>query len=296
MSNPSALLRPMRSEDVPDAERLCDEAFLDADRALTPPALPAPVGRSPGRSREWIERTRHFLTTDPGGCWAAEVNGTLVGFATSYRRDLTWFLATYAVRPGLQGAGIGRMLLDAALGHGRGCLRAMVSASGDPKAFRRYRLAGFTMHPQLALTGRVDRSAIPALRHVREGSGDDFALLDSVDRRCRDAAHGPDHELLARFHRLVVIDRPGSSGYAYLSGSGPALVAATDRRTAAELLWESLASCPPDEPASVRHVTAVNDWAVDVGLAARLAVHQEGYLALRGMKPPMPYLHNGSFL
>ncbi len=35
---------------------------------------------------------------------------------------------------------------------------------------------------------------------------------------------------------------------------------------------------------------------MDVGLEARLDLHQEGYLALRNMKPPAPYLHNGVFL
>ena len=40
----------------------------------------------------------------------------------------------------------------------------------------------------------------------------------------------------------------------------------------------------------VGHVTPANEWAVDVGLAARLSVTTRGYLALRGMKPPTPYL------
>ena len=44
------------------------------------------------------------------------------------------------------------------------------------------------------------------------------------------------------------------------------------------------------------HVTAANEWAVDVGLACRLQVWTSGYLALRGMKPPTPYLHSGHFL
>ena len=46
----------------------------------------------------------------------------------------------------------------------------------------------------------------------------------------------------------------------------------------------------------VGHVTAANQWAVDVGMAARLDLHQEGYLGLRGMKPPAPYVHNGALL
>ena len=36
---------------------------------------------------------------------------------------------------------------------------------------------------------------------------------------------------------------------------------------------------PPDTEIDVHHITAVNDWALDVGLEARLDVHQAGYLA-----------------
>ena len=83
------------------------------------------------------------------------------------------------------------------------------------------------------------------------------------------------------------------SGYVDRGGR-VALLAATNRRTATRLLWEALASS--DGPTEVGHVTAANEWAVDVGMAARLDLHQEGYLALRDMKPPAPYLHNGVFL
>ena len=47
---------------------------------------------------------------------------------------------------------------------------------------------------------------------------------------------------------------------------------------------------------TVGHLTAANDWAVEVGMAARLDLHQSGYLALRGMKPPSPYVHHGTLL
>jgi hypothetical protein len=43
-------------------------------------------------------------------------------------------------------------------------------------------------------------------------------------------------------------------------------------------------------------VTAANEWAIDVGMAARLELHLDGYLALRGMSPPAPYVHHGTFL
>ena len=283
------LIRPMTVEDVAAAERLSDEAF-------TPLAEPGmSVNRSPEHRAAWCVRAQHLLTTDPAGCWVAERDDTMLGFASSFRRDLTWFLATYAVRPELQGAGLGRALLEAALTHARGCLRGMLSASRDPRAFRRYRYAGFTMHPQMVLRGRVDRSALPVLDHVRDGSETDFDLLDSLDRQRRDAAHGPDHAVLLAQNRLVVVDRPGGSGYAYIAPDGkPAVVCASSRRVAATLLWEAVASAPDE--IVVPHVTAANEWAVDVGLAAGLSVETAGYLAVRGMRPPAPYLHHGALL
>jgi hypothetical protein len=132
---------------------------------------------------------------------------------------------------------------------------------------------------------------------VREGSLGDRDLMDSVDRRVRDSAHGVDHEVMLQGHRLVVVDRSTGSGYAYVPpAGGVSLLAATNRRTATDLLWESLAASDPETPVSIDHVTAVNEWAVDVGLESRLEPWTEGYLALRGMKPPAPYLHNGGLL
>ena len=285
----------MGPEDVVAAERLSAEGFYELEKRLAPRGGPDPAIRSPERGGQWVQRTLHLLGTDPGGCWVAEVDGRMVGFATSLKRELMWILATYVVRPGLQGQGIGRALLAAALHHGRGCLRGMFSSSADPKAIRRYRAAGFSLHPQMHLTGTVDRSAIPVVDKVREGSAADFELMDSIDRRVRGAAHGPDHALLAGMFRLVVSDTSTGSGYAYHASDGtPTLLAATNRRTATGLLWECLAAT--GETALVPHVSAANEWAIDVGLAARLDLAQDGYLALRAMRPPTPYLHHGSLL
>ncbi len=274
------MVRPMHLDDVESAERL----------------------RARGGSRndthpQWRRLTEHLLGTDPAGAWVAEVGTELVGFASSCRRDLLWILASHAVAPDADRQGVGAALLGAALTHSRGCLRGMLSATADPLDFRRFRSAGFDLHPQMRLQGVVDRSSLPVVEHVHEGTAGDVHLLDSLDRRLRDAAHGVDHSLLRESCALLVTDRPAGSGYAYVDGRGQVvLLAATHRRTAADLLWQGLALTAPGTEVSLEHVTAANHWAIDVGLAAGLEVSTSGYLGLRGMKPPSPYLHHGRLL
>ena len=293
----AAVVRPMREGDLEAFGEITATSYYEVDTRTYQRAWPDPVRRPAGRNSAWINRTRAALRTDAGGCWVAEVDGEVVGGAVSRVRELMWILASFAVRPEQQGQGIGTQLMASALHHGRGCLRGMFAASADPGAVRRYRLAGFDLHPQMLLTGVVDRSAIPVVERVREGSTGDVDLLNSVDRQTRGAAHLSDHELLLDQFRLVVSDHSTGSGYAYVDADGsPCLVAATNRRTAARLMWEALASSPPGEQVSVHHITAANAWALDVGLTARLAIYQNGYLCLRSMKPPAPYLHHGSLL
>lgn len=285
----------MTIDDVPAAERLSDAAFFELDSRERRVSEPEPRSRSDAHRGVWKERTRHLVHTDPGGCWVAEDDSGLVGIATSFRREVLWGLATYAVLPGRQGTGIGKPLLAAAMDHGRACTRGMIAASSDTRAARVYWQAGFDLHPQMSLTGTVDRTAIPVVEKVREGSASDVDLMDSVDRSTRGAGHGPDHELMVELWRLLVSDSSTGSGYVYLSERGsPALLAASNRRTATRLLWAALAE--GDGDVDLRHVTGANQWALDVGLAARLQLRQEGYLALRGMKLPSPYVHSGALL
>ena len=289
------VIRPMTLDDVPTAERVSDESFFALDSASRRLGEPEPERRTPPHRASWIERTEHFVRTGPGGCWVAEDTTGIVGIATSYRREVLWCLATYAVLPGRQGRGIGKPLMAAAMNHGAACTRSMLSASGDAKAVRIYRQAGFDLHPQMYFTGTVDRSAIPMVEKVREGSAADVDLMDSLDRAARGAGHGVDHELMLRSWPLLVSDTSTGSGYAYLNERGQlALLAASNRRTATRLMWAALAEGPAT--VTVHHLTGANQWALDVGFAARLQLHQEGYLGLRGMKPPSPYVHNGALL
>jgi GNAT superfamily N-acetyltransferase len=288
-------IRPMEPEDVPEAERVSDEGFFELDTRSRRPDDPPAARRSDPHRAVWLERTLHFVRHDRDGCWVAEDEHGMVGMVTSFRRETLWCLATYAVLPDRQGQGVGQQLLAAAMSHGRACTRAMLSASSDSRAVRIYHQAGFGLHPQMYLTGTVDRSRIPVVDRVREGSAADIDLMDSLDRATRGAAHGIDHELMLRSWRLLVSDTSTGSGYAYLNERGHlALLAAGNRRTAARLLWAALADGPAET--TIGHVTGANQWVLDVGFAARLQLKQEGYLGLRGMKPPTPYVHNGALL
>jgi GNAT superfamily N-acetyltransferase len=290
-------IRPMAPEDVPAVERLTAEGFHELDLRTYPRSWPEPRMRTEEKAARWRLRMAHMLRHDPEGCWVAEGPDGLIGVSAALKRDLTWILATFVVRPGVQGRGVGRQLLDASLHYGRGCLRGILAASADPRAARRYRLAGFTLHPTMLMSGTVRRDLLPVVERVREGSAGDIDLMNSVDRLVRDAAHGVDHEVLTASYRLVVIDRSTGSGYAYVEpDGGPYLLAATNRRTATDLLWETLAASSPDRACTIAHLTAVNEWAIDVGLAARMDLHSTGYLGVRHMKPPMPYIPSGHFL
>jgi GNAT superfamily N-acetyltransferase len=245
-------------------------------------------------------RTRHLVANDPRGCWLAVVDGRPVGYALSLLREGVWILALTAVLPEFQGKGIGRLLMDRAAEYGRGSLRGMLTVSVDPAAARRYRKAGFTLHPTMKLTGEPDRSALLEAGEalpVHRGTERHLELLDSIDRRVRGAAHGVDHRLmLAHYEELLVADTHAGSGYCYRNGGRVTLVAATSRSMAARLLQEALARVPQGTSARVEWLTAEQEWAVDVGLDFGLTLENRGYLALRGMKPPNGYLPNGGFL
>ena len=287
-------IRPMVADDVPAAEQLSDEAFFALDQRTTPRDQPAPERRTRQHSATWISRTRRFIEHDPGGCWVAEDGSGLVGFATSFVRERVWCLATYAVRPGLQGAGIGRRLLEAAEEYGASCPAGLLSASVDPRAVRRYWRSGFELHPQMFLRGPVDRQRLVTVGGVRDGRPDDVAMMDQVARDLRGGGHGPDHEALAEMARPLVAETATGHGFAYTDGARLAVLAATDEATARALLWTCLAEAGAEY--LVPHVTGANHWAIDVALTAGLDLAQSGYLGVRGMAPPAPYVHNGAVL
>ncbi len=291
------LLRPVRdsASDARAVREVAVAAFAAMEEELGGTAVPwTPAGIAVSEAK-----TRYLAVTDPGGCWIAEDGGEAVGAALALRREGLWGLSLFAVLPSAQGKGIGRLLLDHAAAYGRGCLRGIIVASPDPRAARRYHAAGFQLHPTMVFSGQVDHAALPAADGIPVHLGDAShrQLLDSVDRRVRGGAHGGDHEQLLRTaDDLLVVDTLAGSGYCYRREGRVVLLAATSRRLAARLLTEALLRVPVGTEAKVTNATGEQDWAVDVCLAAGLTVSTRGYLALRGMRPPAPYLPSGAYL
>jgi GNAT superfamily N-acetyltransferase len=242
-------------------------------------------------------RIRHIAAHDADGSVVAERDGEVIGIGLAIRRKSLWFLSLLAVRQGLQGGGVGRQLLDATLEYGRDCPRAMICASPDPKALRRYGRAGFALHAGYEATGTADRSEIPTGLGIREGDWErDAQFYNELIAARRGAPLGPDlgfwrdqgMRLLIRdggtpADRAAVALRPGSLG----------TLAAASQEAAARVLWAAIAETPGE--VTVGYLLNNQQWAIDVALAARLPLKITDTLCTRGFLPPAPYLPSGIF-
>jgi GNAT superfamily N-acetyltransferase len=284
------VVRPLLPDDVPGADAVGWGALREQ----------IPAGFHPDddelRTTRGRARIAHLQATDPEGCWVAERDGEIVALALSLVREDVWGLSLFAVKPGLQGQGIGRRTLEPALAYAEGRRGAIILSSTDPRAMRRYFRAGFRLRPCMTTAGPINRSRIPAGLRSRPGHLEaDRDVLDAASRHVRGASHGPDLEAIAGAGgRLLVLD---DRGFAFHREGSPVLLAARDDEAAADLLWSCLAGGPPGGPVHVDFISEHNDWAVAVSLDAGLALGTEGPVFVRGETGPFtPYLPSGAFL
>ena len=288
---PAVVVRPLRPDEAQAAHLSSFSTFaeLDARSGLSAPE------HTPEVLRRGTARVAHRQRTDPHGAWAAELDGRLVGVALAVRREGLWFLSLLTVEPGLQGAGVGRRLLEAALGTAEDAAAGLVLSSADPKALRRYARAGFAPTPGYVARGPLDRALLPAVPSVRESSLDrDGELVEDVARSLRGAGFGPDLAFLQAFGaRLLIADGPEGRGFAVLDGTRLRPLGATTTTAARALLWTALAESGPD--VTVEFLTGGQQWAIDVVLAARLPLLPGSSVCTRGRLGPFtPYLPSGT--
>lgn len=287
----SAEVRPMVAADVAEADRVAHAAM----RTVFPDAV-EPEERI--RTARGVRRIEHLLVTDPNGAWVAvDPDGAILGVALALVREGLWGLSLLAVDADRHGEGVGGALLRAALGTAAGCRGGIILSSEHPAAMRSYARAGFALRPAVAVSGIVDRRAVPGGLRSRPGDVEaDRGTIDRASRHVRGASHARDVPvLLQRGARLWVLpDR----GFVVAESTGNlVLLAAVDEEAATDLLWTAWAEAPPGATLEVDPITAGHDWIVRAGLEAGLALSAVGPVFTRGdVGPFAPYVPSGVFL
>jgi GNAT superfamily N-acetyltransferase len=278
----------MTLDDIDGVVAVVEAADADAERrAGREPETPTPEGRE--YFRKGMER---FVERDPEGAWAATEGGTVVGMGEAIRRGSFWGLSMLFVHPDRQSRGVGRRLLEATMTYAAGATVRMIMTSPDPRALRRYSRAGLAIHPAVEAEGVVDRSAIPTGLPGRPGDVSDLDLVAEVDSRLRGSRAEDVEFLVKQGVRMEVVDDGARRGYALHRKNRLALLGATDEETAALLLWRTLAET--DDKAQLWCLTAGQDWAVRVALAAGMKVVGAGPLFVDGMPvPPRSWVPSG---
>jgi len=276
-------VRPMERTDIPAAVSVSAAAF---DFELT----------EPDAANRWVERLEHPLATDPEGAFVAERDGAVVGVAEAIRRERLWCLSLLAVRPGMQGAGAGRALLERAMDYRGGTDCGLIVSSNDHRALRLYARAGFSLRPTFDAVGPIDRRALPRPHpEVCERGSEDLEALEAISREVRGAPHTLELELA--LHSGVRLLRLGDRGFALAQrGVGVWVLAARDEQAAVALLWSALEMAGESDRAGVRWITGEQDWAIEVVVRAGLRLSAHGALCVSGRPGSLrPFVPSGAF-
>ncbi|MDX6198850.1 MAG: hypothetical protein QOJ79_2001 [Actinomycetota bacterium] len=288
-------LRPLLPEDVAAADVMATAA-LRASAAAHDAGHPLPA-----RTPEMVERGRyriaHLQRSDPTGAWIAVDGDSVVGIALALRRGQMWFLSLLAVATELQSRGVGKQLLDVSLRTAEGAGCCWILSTTDPKAVRRYALSGFAPHPGYSATGQLDRALLPGDLAVRDGDwATDGQLVDDVVTQLRGAPYGPDlGAMQATSQQLLVAEDGRARGFAVVRNGAVGSLGATTPALAQRLLWAVLARADQSE-ITLDWLTADQQWAIEVALAARLSLGPGPSSCRRSTLGPMtPYLPSGAY-
>jgi GNAT superfamily N-acetyltransferase len=283
-------VRPMAFEDVDAVIAVVNAANADqVARQVVPPPPPRTAAQTAAYRRAHVR----FVERDGPGAWVAAREGSVVGMAEAIRRDGFWGLSMLFVRPEDQSRGVGRALLEAALGYADGADVRMIQSSPDPRAMRRYARLGLAMHPTAEISGSPDRKSIPTDLPGRGGDANDLELVASVEAalgrsRSEDVAFG-----LEVGDRLDVVETDGCRGWMLWQPGRLLMLGATDEETASTLLWRFVGQT--GDNAAVVGLTAAQNWAFNVAHDARLSLRVDGAMFVAGMAVPGPWIPSGWF-
>jgi RimJ/RimL family protein N-acetyltransferase len=282
---PDVTIRPMREDDVVDADRVCVDVLYS----------PFPGEDEPVRAARQHARIAHLLATDPGGCWVAEHEGRVQGVALSLIREHVWGFSLFGIAEELQGRGLGRALFARCWAYGAKARGHIVLSTTNPAAMAVYARTGLPVRPCLAAAGIPDLSRAPQLDGVEDAGEAGIPLADVIGRELRGAGHGRDLPVpMAHGARLLVYQ---DRAFALARGGNIVMVGARDAEAAQRMLWALFATAGPGATVNVDFLTAGQDWALPVCLDARLALSPDGPMFAGGTLGPMaPYIPSGAYL
>lgn len=288
--------RPMTEDDVPAAVAAFDSGLL---AMLARHQLPV-TGNSIQDERRRLDRTRHFLGTDPGGSWVAQDGGTVIGMSQSFVRENYWILSQLGTVPGRQGHGVGRELLRLALSHGDPHSPGTIQCSRDPKAMALYTSFGFVLHPVVAAWGVMRPRSVVRPPEVQRFEPDEVTereldVIAAVDRKVRGSARSVDI--------VSMLSQPGNrlllhadQGYAVARDERIVTLGARHEESATLVLRAMLAEAPAGETIEINWLTSAQQWAIRVVVEAGIELQPYGPVMVRGMDgPPKPYIPSGGY-
>jgi GNAT superfamily N-acetyltransferase len=282
---PDVHIRPMRDEDVVDADRVCLDVlyttFAGEDEAE--------------RATRQHARIRHLLGTDPGGCWVAEHEGRVEGVALALVREGVWGFSLFGVAEAFQCRGVGRELFARCWEYGAGPDGHIILSTTNPQAMGIYAHTGLPIRPCVAAAGIPDLSRAPDVDDVVEAGEAGLELADAIGRELRGAGHGRDLPVpMAHGARLLVFE---DRAFAVARGSNLIMLGARDVPAAQHLLWAVLVTAGAGATVNVDFLTAGQNWALPVCLDAKLALSPDGPMfAGDALGPLAPYIPSGAYL
>jgi GNAT superfamily N-acetyltransferase len=278
-------IRPMRDEDVADADRVCLDVlyttFAGEDEAV--------------RAARQHARIRHLLDTDPGGSWVAESDGRVEGVALALIREGVWGFSLFGVAEALQGRGVGRELFARCWAYGEGARGHLILSTPNPQAMATYAHTGLPIRPSVAAAGIPDLDRAPNVDDVVQAGEAGLPVADAIGRELRGAGHGRDLAVpMAHGARLLVYE---DRAFAVARGSNLIVLGARDEQAAQHMLWAVFAGAGPGATVNVDFLTAGQDWALPVCLDARLSLSPDGPMFAGGSLGPLaPYIPSGAYL
>ncbi len=196
------------------------------------------------------------------------------------------------VHPDFQSRGAGARLIEAALSYAAGASVRMIQSSPDPKAMRRYFMAGLAMHPTAEMGGHPDRRAIPSSLPGRDGDAGDLDLVAEVEAQLgRSRTEDVAFALSDGRCRMDVVDSGPGRGWVLWHPDRLSMLGASDEQTASVLLWRFLAGSEGD--LRIDGLTSAQQWAFGVLHQARLSAQIRGSLFVDGMAVPVPWIPSG---